>query len=628
MSDDIAEEVKKVDKKVVGELTIKFAGDSGDGIQLTGQKFAELASNAGEMVKTMPDFPAEIRSPVGSLGGVSGFQIRTGSEGIHTHGDELDMLVAMNPASLKRNLENLKPNGIIIVNQDTFNDKNLKKAQYEVNPLEDDSLDAYQIFPVSVSKMTINALKGSGLSRKVMDRCKNFFALGLICWLFPRPTNEVEGWIKTKFKKRPELADANQKVFQAGWNFGETEELFATNYTVKQTRKMVRKEGSRFVTGNSAAAMGLVSAAKRAGIKLFLGGYPITPATEVMQELLQYKDDDVVVFQAEDEIAAAGSALGASFAGALGCTSTSGPGLALMQEFINLAVMSELPLVIINVQRAGPSTGVPTKMEQSDLLQAMWGRNGESPIPVFAAITPADCYDVTVEAAYIAIKYMTPVIVMSDSYLSASAEAWVEPALNSLPAITLNKVADIEDFKPYKRDPETLARAWAIPGMKGAEHVTGGLEKNGDQGGVSYNPDDHEMMVNLRAEKIANISSEIALPGIQGDENADLLLLGWGSTYGAITEATEELVEKGEKVACLQLRHINPLPDGLGELLAKYKRVLVIENNSGQLWIKLRAQYLLNLEKLSKVRGMPFNVPDIISKVEAMLNQPVSGEGQ
>jgi len=448
MSDEIVEEVKKTASEIIGEITIKFAGDSGDGIQLTGQKFAELASNAGEMVKTMPDFPAEIRSPIGSLGGVSGFQIRTGTAGIHTHGDELDMLVAMNPASLKRNLENVKTNGIIILNKDTFNDKNLKKAEYEVSPLDDDSLHSYRVFPVSVTKLTMNALKGMGLSRKVMDRCKNFFALGLICWLFPRPTSEVESWIKTKFKKRPELADANQKVFQAGWNYGETEELFATHYTVKQSEKLIKKEGSRFVTGNAAVALGLVSAARRAGIKLFLGGYPITPATEVMQELLQYQDDDVVVFQAEDEIAAAGSSLGASFAGALGATSTSGPGLALMQEFINLAVIAELPLVIVNVQRAGPSTGVPTKTEQSDLLQAMWGRNGESPIPVFAATSPADCYDVTVEAAYIAIKYMTPVIVMSDTYLSASAEAWVEPNINTLPDIQINKVAEDVEFAP------------------------------------------------------------------------------------------------------------------------------------------------------------------------------------
>lgn len=626
MSDEILNEVKKTSNEVVGELTIKFAGDSGDGIQLAGQKYAELASNDGEIVKTMPDFPAEIRSPIGSLGGVSGFQIRTGTEGIHTHGDELDVLVAMNPASLKRNLDNVKTNGIIILNQDTFNDKNLKKAQYEVNPIKDDSLDAYRVFPVSVTKLTMNALKGLGLSRKVMDRCKNFFALGLICWLFPRPTTEVESWIKSKFKNRPELAEANLKVFRAGWNFGETEELFATHYTVKQNDKMIKKEGSRFVTGNAAVALGLVSAARRAGIKLFLGGYPITPATEVMQELLKYRDDDVVVFQAEDEIAAAGSSLGASFAGALGATSTSGPGLALMQEFINLAVIAELPLVIVNVQRAGPSTGVPTKTEQSDLLQAMWGRNGESPIPVFAAATPADCFDVTVEAAYIAIKYMTPVIVLSDSYLSASAEAWVEPSLNSLPEIKTNKVADDENFAPYKRNPDTLARAWAVPGMEGLEHVTGGLEKNGEAGGVSYDPEDHQMMTLLREQKIAKISSEIAMPGLQGDADAELLIVGWGSTFGAIVEATEVLNQKGHKVACLQLRHINPLPDGLGELLKRFDKVLIAENNSGQLWIKLRAQYLLDLMKLSKVQGMPFNVHEIVAQVDAILAQPVAGE--
>ncbi len=626
MSDDIAEEVKPTTTKLIGELTIKFAGDSGDGIQLTGQKFAELASDAGEMVKTMPDFPAEIRSPIGSLGGVSGFQIRIGSEGIYTHGDDLDMLVAMNPASLKRNIENVVHNGIIILNKDTFNEKNLKKALYDTNPLEDHSLDAYRVFPVSITKLTMNSLKGMGLSRKVMDRCKNFFALGLICWLFPRPTSKVESWIKTKFKKRPELAEANQKVFQAGWNYGETEELFATHYTVKQTNKLIKKEGSRFITGNAAVALGLVAAARKAGIKLFLGGYPITPATEVMQELLQYQDDDVVVFQAEDEIAAAGSSLGASFAGALGATSTSGPGLALMQEFINLAVIAELPLVIVNVQRAGPSTGIPTKTEQADLLQAMWGRNGDSPIPVLAAISPADCFDVTVEAAYIAVKYMTPVMVLSDTYLSASAEAWVEPNINTLPDIKVNKVAEDVEFAPYRRNPETLARAWAVPGMEGNEHVTGGLEKNGDLGGVSYDPNDHEMMTNLRAQKVANIASEIALPGLHGDDDANMLILGWGSTYGAITEATDELNEKGHKVACIQLRHINPLPNGLGDLLRKFDNVLIAENNSGQLWIKLRSKYLLDLHKLSKVRGMPFNVHEITEQVEALLSQSAEGE--
>ncbi len=616
---DIEKRKKTTRNELLEELTIKFAGDSGDGIQLTGQKFAELASNAGEQVKTMPDFPAEIRSPLGTLGGVSGFQIRTGGDGIYTHGDKLDMLVTMNPASLKRNIDNLKENGIIIVNQDTFTNKNLQKAHYHLNPLQDDSLAAFRVFPIQITKLTMNTLKGMGLSRKEMDRCKNFFALGLICWLFPRPTKEVERWIESKFNERPLLAKANLKVFQAGWNYGETEELFATNYQIKKNDKQHYEDGARFVTGNSAIALGLVKAARKAGIKLFLGGYPITPATEIMQELLRYRDEDILVFQAEDEIAAIGSALGASFTGALGATSTSGPGLALMQEFINLAVMAELPLVIVDVQRAGPSTGVPTKTEQSDLLQALWGRNGESPLPVLAATTPQDCFDITIEAARIAIKYMTPVIVMSDLYLSAGSESWVEPSYNELPEITPNFVSEHEKFAPYRRDPKTLARYWAIPGKMGTNHIIGGLEKNGETGAVSYDPDDHEKMTHLRAQKIAGISKDIARPEIIGDKNAHLLLLGWGSTYGAIMEATEVLLEKGYPVACLSVRHINPLPDGFGELLKQFKQVLVLENNLGQFCIKLRAEFLLDLKKFSKVQGSPFNVIEITQHVEAML---------
>ncbi len=620
MSDtDSDKRVKRTDNQLLEELTIKFAGDSGDGIQLTGQKFAELASNAGEKVKTMPDFPAEIRSPIGTLGGVSGFQIRTGNDNIYTHGDKLDVLVAMNPASLKRNYLNLKDNGIVIVNQDTFTESNLEKADYQLNPLKDGSLAAYRVFPVSITKLSMNALKGLGLSRKEMDRCKNFFALGLICWLFPKPTSEVERWIESKFINRPELVQANLKVFHAGWNYGETEELFATNYQINKTQKAQYQDGARFVTGNAAVALGLVKAARKAGIKLFLGGYPITPATEIMQELLRYRDEDVIVFQAEDEIAAIGSALGASFTGALGATSTSGPGLALMGEFINLAVMAELPLIIVDVQRAGPSTGVPTKTEQSDLFQAMWGRNGESPIPVLAAITPQDCFDITIEAARIAVKYMTPVMVMSDLYLSAGAEAWVEPSYNDLPEISANFVSELDKYAPYRRDPETLARAWAIPGQAGKEHIIGGLEKKGESGTVSYDPDDHEKMTLLRVQKIAGISSDIVLPEIFGDKNAKLLLVGWGSTYGAIREATQTLVKQGLKVACVQVRHINPLPDGFGQLLKQFEQVLVLENNLGQFWMKLRAEYLLDLKKLCKVQGSPFNVIEITTHVEAML---------
>jgi len=616
---DTDKRFKRTASKFLDELTIKFAGDSGDGIQLTGQKFAELASNSGETVKTMPDFPAEIRAPVGTLGGVSGFQIRTGTDSIYTHGNKLDVLVVMNPASLKRNTDNLKENGIIVVNQDTFTEKNLAKAGYEQNPIDDGCLDAFRVFPVSISKLTLLALKGSGLSRKEMDRCKNFFSLGLICWLFPKPTKEVEHWIAAKFKNSSLLAQANLSVFQAGWNYGETEELFATNYRISNPELNERPAGSSFVTGNKAIASALVKSARKAGIKLFLGGYPITPATEVMQELLKHQDKDVIAFQAEDEIAAIGTALGASYTGALGATCTSGPGLALMGEFINLAVMTELPLVIIDVQRAGPSTGVPTKTEQSDLFQALWGRNGESPIPVLAASTPQDCFNVTVEASRIAIKYMTPVIVMSDLYLSAGTEAWVEPELDDLPEIAANFFAKGEGYAPYRRDLETLARSWAVPGTPGSIHIVGGLEKNGESGAVSYDPDDHEQMTYLRAKKIAGISNDISLGRTYGDKDAQLLLVGWGSTYGAIMEATEQLQASGYKVACTQIRHINPIPNGFGELLKRFDNVLVIENNLGQLWMKLRAEYLLDLKKLCKVQGSPFNVIEITTHVRTIL---------
>jgi 2-oxoglutarate/2-oxoacid ferredoxin oxidoreductase subunit alpha len=618
---DIEKRKTPSSNQLLEELTIKFAGDSGDGIQLTAQKFAELASSAGEQVRTMPDFPAEIRSPAGTLGGVSGFQIRTGSDKVYTHGDELDVLVVMNPASLQRYSSQLKENGIIIINQDTFTEKNLEKAQYHLNPLHDGSLAAFRVFPLSITKLTMNALKGQGLSRKEMDRCKNFFAFGLICWLFPKPTEQVKTWIKTKFAKYPQLVEANLTVFDHGWNYGETEELFAINYTIKKKTAQQYQDGARFVTGNAAIALGLVKAARKAGIKLFLGGYPITPATEIMQELLRYQEEDVVVFQAEDEIAAIGTALGAAFAGSLGATSTSGPGLALMAEFVNLAVIAELPLIIIDVQRAGPSTGVPTKTEQADLLQALWGRNGESPLPVLAATTPQDCFDITIEAARIAVKYMTPVMVMSDLYLSAGADSWVEPSYNDLPEIQPNFVAEDADFAPYRRDPQTLARSWAIPGKEDTVHIIGGLEKNGEAGSVSYDPDDHEKMVKLRADKIAGIGSDIPLSEVFGDEKGQLLLVGWGSTYGAIREATEQLVEQGYKVACTQVRHINPLPDGFGDLLKRFEQVLVLENNLGQFWLKLRAQYLLDLKKLSKVQGSPFNVIEITSHVEQMLTQ-------
>ncbi len=614
--DIIEKRVKPTNVELFEELTIKFAGDSGDGIQLVGQKYAELASVAGETVKTMPDFPAEIRAPAGSLGGVSGFQVRSGATGIFTHGDGVDMLLVMNPAALKRNLISLKKQGIIIVNQDTFSQKNLAKAEYQENPLNDGSLADFRVFPVSMTKLTMEALKDTGLSRKEKDRSKNLFALGLTCWLFSRPMAQVEDWIKRKFTKQPELATANCTVLNAGWNYAETETRFTTNFTIKKSISAPASDSTRFVTGNQAIALGLVKAARTAGIKLFLGGYPITPASEVMQELKLYRDDKVIVFQAEDEIAAVGAALGGSFAGALGATSTSGPGLALMSEFIDLAVMAELPLVIVDVQRAGPSTGIPTKTEQADLLQALWGRHGESPIPVLAATSPRDCFDMTIEAARIAIKYMTPVILMSDLYLSSSAEAWVEPDDSNIPQITPRFVSEHEPFAPYRRDPETLARAWAIPGSPTGMHIAGGLEKNGEGGAVSYDPADHEKMVNLRARKIAGIATDIDLPEVFGDKKADLLLIGWGSTYAAIMETTQKLNSCGMKVACIQIRHINPFPQGLGEVLNQFDKVLVVENNMGQLWTKLRAEYLLDLKKLSKVQGLPFSVHELTQHVE------------
>ncbi len=615
--------INETKHQLLDELTIKFAGDSGDGIQLTGQRFAELSSQVGEVVRTMPDFPAEIRAPAGTIGGVSGFQIRTGSDNVHTHGDRLDVLVAMNPASLKSNLAKVKRNGIILVNQDTFSERNLALADYQTSPLVDESLQDYRVFALSITKLTRAALKGSGLSGKEMDRAKNFFALGLICWLFPKPKTAVYQWIDKKFATKTVFAQANRKAFDTGWNYGETAELFATPYEIKKATKLKVDHTSKnqFITGNAAAASALVCAARKAGLPLFLGGYPITPATEVMQELLKIKAPDVKVFQAEDEIAAIGSTVGAAFAGALAATSTSGPGLALMGEFINLAVIAELPLVIINVQRAGPSTGLPTKTEQSDLMQALWGRNGESPLPILAAKTPQDCFNMTYEAARLAIHYMTPVIVLSDLYLSASAEAWHEPEQQELAEIPVHFATQAEGFKPYQRNDDTLARPWAIPGTPGLEHITGGLEKQWDTGGVSYDGENHERMVHLRAQKIANIAKTLPLPPVYGNPNASVLLIGWGSTFGSLLEATEQMNQQGDAVAFIHLQHLNPFPKGLAESIRQYSKVVVAENNLGQLCQMLRAQFLIDAQLISKVQGSPFTVDEVILKLKLMMEK-------
>lgn len=605
--------------QTLDEITVKFAGDSGDGIQLAGQKFALLASAAGETVRTLPDYPAEIRSPAGSLGGVSGFQVRTGSAGIHTPGDCIDLLVAMNPAALRSNLPELKANGIVILDESAFTAANLDKAGFSGNPLEDGTLRDYRVFPVPIGKLTRGALKGLALSNKQTSRSRNFFALGLICWLFPRPRAGVDEWIAQRFAATPELAEANHHAFHAGWNYGETAEYFVSPLRVAVDPRQRSAGVYRFVSGNAALAKGLVQSARRAGLSLFLGGYPITPATEVMQELSRYRDPDVRMFQAEDEIAAIGSAIGAAFAGALGATSTSGPGLSLMGEFLNLAVIAELPLVVINVQRAGPSTGIPTKSEQADLLQALHGRHGESPLPVLAAATPADCFDTVVEASRIALRYMTPVVVLSDLSLASSAEVWREPALDELPEFTVHRAVAGADFQPYRRDPQTLARPWAVPGNPGMEHVIGGLEKAGASGAVCYEAENHATMVQLRHDKVAGVAGDYPATTVHGDTDARLLLLGWGSSFGAIREATDRLRQRGRPVACLHLRHLNPLPRDLGETLRRHRTVLVIENNSGQLWQLLRAEYLLDLQRLNKVQGTAFRISEITEAAESLL---------
>jgi 2-oxoglutarate ferredoxin oxidoreductase subunit alpha len=604
--------------QLLEEITLKFAGDSGDGIQLAGEQFARLASAAGEVVRTQPDFPAEIRSPAGTLGGVSGFQVRTGGDQVLTPGDRIDLLVAMNPAALRANLGRLKPGAIVLLNEDAFTATNLEKAGFAANPIEDGSLRAWRVFAIPAGTLTRNALKTLRLSTREKDRCRNFFALGLICWLFPRPDGSVEQWIGQKFASSTDLAEANLRAYRAGFNYGETAEFFVSPLRVAASRRPQQPGIYRFVSGNTALAKGLVAAARRSGLKLMLGGYPITPATEVMLELARYRDAQVQMFQAEDEIAAIGSALGAAFAGALGATSTSGPGLALMSEFLNLAVMAELPLVVIDVQRAGPSTGIPTKSEQADLLQALHGRPGESPLPVLAAASPRDCYDTAVEACRIALRYMTPVILLSDLSLSGSAEAWREPDPEELAPFTVHRVTEPEGFQPYRRDPETLARPWAIPGTPGLEHVIGGLEKAGESGAVSYEPESHEAMVRMRRAKVDRVAQDFAPLQVQGDPDAPLLLLGWGSSYGAIREATERLNHGGTPTASVHLRHLSPLPADLGSLLRRHRRVVVVETNSGQLWQHLRATYLLDLDHLNKVQGLPFQVEEIVAYVESL----------
>ncbi len=598
-------------------VVIRFAGDSGDGMQLTGMQFTTESALAGNDIGTLPDFPAEIRAPAGTLAGVSAFQLNFANPQVFTPGDDVDVFVAMNPAALKANLSDLKTGGILIVNTEAFNDQNLTKAGYAKNPLEDGSLDRYQLFKVDITKLTLNALQDLGLSNREALRCKNFFALGLISWLFHRPIESTEQWIRTKFKKSPDLIEANLRSLHSGYNYGDTAELFAVSYEVKPAP--IAAGFYRNISGNSATAMGFVCASRKAGVPLFLGSYPITPASDILHELSGYKNFGVITFQAEDEIAAAGSALGAAFGGSIGITTSSGPGMNLKMETIGLGVMVELPMVIVNIQRSGPSTGMPTKTEQADLLQAMFGRHGESPIPVIAAMTPSDCFFAAFEAVRIAIKYMTPVILLTDGYLANGAEPWLVPSFASLPEIPVHFRTDPKGFFPYLRDEETLARPWVRPGTPGLEHRIGGLAKEHITGNVSYSPANNEQMVRIRARKVAGIARELPPTKVEGDESGDVLLVGWGGTYGAIAGAVKELRDEGKKVGHVQLRHLNPFPADLGDVFPRFKRVLVPELNLGQLVRLLRAEYLVDAVGMNKIQGRPFKISEIVTRVNRLL---------
>ena len=598
-------------------VVIRFAGDSGDGMQLAGMQFTTESALAGNDIGTLPDFPAEIRAPAGTLAGVSGFQVNFSSLEVYTPGDNPDVLVAMNPAALKVNIGDLMPGGILLADQDGFDAGNLKKAGYATNPLEDGSLAKYQIIVVDMTGMTLKALEDLKLSNKVASRCKNFFALGLCSWMYNRPIEPTLKWIQDKFKKTPELVEANSLVLKTGYHFGETTELFAVQYEVKPARIAPGKY--RNVTGNTALALGLLAAANKAGLPLFLGSYPITPATDILHELAQYKNFGIYTFQAEDEIAGVCSALGASFGGGIGVTTSSGPGIALKQEAINLAVMVELPLVICNIQRGGPSTGLPTKTEQADLYQAIFGRNSDSSLPVLAAATPGDCFNMAYEAVRIAIKYMTPVILLSDGYLANGAEPWLIPKFENLPPIPVQFRTDAEGFFPYLRDPETLARPWVKPGTPGLEHRIGGIEKEDVTGNISYSPANHELMTRARARKVAAVAQDIPPTTIRGDQAGDLLVMGWGSTYGSISAGVDEVRARGKKVSQVHLRYLNPLPPDLGEILRRFKTILVPEMNMGQLLTILRATYLVDAVGMNKIQGQPFKVSEIAAKILKLL---------
>jgi 2-oxoglutarate ferredoxin oxidoreductase subunit alpha len=616
-----APEARATPTETVERVVVRFAGDSGDGMQLTGSQFTSTTAAAGNDLATLPDFPAEIRAPAGTLPGVSGFQIQFAAEQVFTPGDRPDVLVAMNPAALKANLRDVRPNGIVIVNTDSFKESDLRKAEYATNPLEDGTLDGYQVFAVELTRLTRAALQDVDLPTQSIDRCKNLFALGMMYFLYHRPLEVTAHWIETKFAGKPRLVEANQTALKAGYAYCDANELFRSTYKVPAAK--LEPGTYRNISGNQAMALGFVAASTESRLPLFLGSYPITPASDVLHELSLYKNFGVVTFQAEDEIGAIGAAIGASFAGSLGICSTSGPGMALKSELLTLAIMVELPLVVVNVQRAGPSTGMPTKTEQADLMQSLFGRFSESPCLVLAARSPSDCFETTYEACRLAVKFMTPAIVLSDGFIANGAEPWKLPLVESLPEFRVAFRSSTEGFEPYGRSTETLARPWALPGTPGLEHRVGGLEKSHGAGHVSYDPANHERMVELRAEKVLRAADDVALAEPDGDPEGGLLVVGWGSTYGAITSAVRRARRAGHRVSHLHLRHLSPLPRNLGEVLDRYERILVPEINLGQLALLLQGRYLRPVERLNKVQGLPFTASEIEERIHELTEASV-----
>ena len=608
----------------LSQVIVRFAGDSGDGMQLTGSQFTSETALLGNDISTLPDFPAEIRAPAGSLPGVSGFQLHFADHDILTPGDAPNVLVAMNPAALKTNVRDLPKGGTLIVNSDAFNERNLQKAGYAANPLEDGSLDEFQVHSVPLTSLTVGALKDiEGVTSREAERSKNMFALGLMSWLYGRSIDTTVSFLNAKFAKRPEIAQANIKALQAGYAFGETTESFAVTYEVKPAK--LAPGIYRNITGNQALSYGLIAASKLSGLPLFLGAYPITPASAILEELAGYKQFGVRTFQAEDEIAAVGAALGAAFGGSLGVTTSAGPGVVLKAETIGLAMQLELPLVICDIQRAGPSTGMPTKPEQGDLLMVLFGRNSESPVPVVAAMSPSDCFHAAIEACRIALKYRTPVYLLSDAYLANGSEPWLLPDVSTLPDISVSFTTEANfegTFLPYLRDEKTLARPWAVPGTPGLEHRIGGLEKEDRTGNVSYDPDNHDLMTRLRAQKVAGIAGDI--PELEVDDPdgaASVLVLGWGGTYGPIAAACRRVRLGGRQIAHAHLRHLNPFPRNTGEVLRRYERVLIPEMNLGQLLKLVRAEFLVDAVGYNRVTGLPLRAAEVADAIEAMVDQ-------